>query len=145
MTLLSKRAAHLDRASESHLAHSGAIMPVSNSQVAPFKVSDFLSWQRSGSLMLSPAFQRNPTWDAGRKSFLIDTIIRGFPMPIIFLRKRKSNTKTFEPLREVVDGQQRLRTVIAFVAPNLLSDRSAGDDFAISKSHNQECNRSPHV
>jgi hypothetical protein len=103
-----------------------------------FKVSDFLSWQRSGSLVLSPQFQRNSVWKSGTKSYLIDTIVRGFPIPIIFLRDRLTDFKTFEPKREVVDGQQRLRTVIAYVAPSLVVDFEDRDDFTVRRSHNLE-------
>src|SRR5437764_1428576 len=85
-----------------------------------YRVSDFVSWQRTGSLELSPSFQRRPVWENGAKSLLIDTISRGFPMPVLFLRDSPSGLDTMEPVREVVDGQQRIRTVMSFVAPNLL-------------------------
>jgi len=111
--------------------------PIST-QKTIFKVSDFISWQRNGSLVLSPQFQRNSVWKSGTKSYLIDTIVRGFPIPIIFLRDRLTDFKTFEPKREVVDGQQRLRTIIAYVAPSLISDFEERDDFTVKRSHNLE-------
>jgi len=59
-------------------------------------------------------------------------------MPIVFLRER-TDLKTLEPVREVVDGQQRLRTLIAFIEPNLLKDyNEAKDSFTIKKGHNEE-------
>lgn len=138
MTLLPISTRKLDHDWREYLSVNGTTMPSSNSQKAPYKVSDFLLWQKSGSLILSPFFQRNPTWNAGRKSFLIDTIVRGFPMPSIFLRHRRT-TKSFDPLREVVDGQQRLRTIIAFIAPRLLDDYNPNSDgFTISKAHNED-------
>lgn len=103
-----------------------------------FKVSDFISWQRSGSLVLSPQFQRKSVWKSGTKSYLIDTIVRGLPIPIIFLRDRLTDFKTFEPKREVVDGQQRLRTIISYVAPSLIQDLEERDDFTVKRSHNPE-------
>ncbi|MCY2952221.1 MAG: DUF262 domain-containing protein [Planctomycetota bacterium] len=103
-----------------------------------YKVSDFITWQRDGSLILSPKFQRRPVWKPGAKSYLLDTIIRGLPIPIIFLRELRSDLKTFKPQREVVDGQQRIRTLISFVAPNILPHRTAHDEFQISKVHNKE-------
>jgi len=111
---------------------------VKNIQKTVFKVSDFLSWQRAGSLVLSPNFQRRPVWPKGAKSFLVDTIVRGIPIPIIFLRQRTS-PKTLEPIREVVDGQQRLRTVISFVEPTLLPDfKAERDSFTVDEVHNSE-------
>jgi len=102
-----------------------------------YRVSDFLSWQRNDSLVLSPSFQRRPVWQIGAKSFLIDTVIRGLPMPIIFLREQKTSLSTLEPCREVVDGQQRLRTIISYVEPTSLKDfNPATDAFTINKNHN---------
>ncbi|MHA1410844.1 MAG: DUF262 domain-containing protein [Candidatus Odinarchaeia archaeon] len=104
-----------------------------------YKVSDFLSWQRSGTLILSPSFQRRSVWKKGAKSYLIDTIVRGLPIPILFLRERRTDLDSFEPIREVVDGQQRIRTVISFISPNLLKDIDKDRDiFTILRSHNKE-------
>ena len=104
-----------------------------------YKVSDFVSWQRAGSLVLSPSFQRRPVWKPGAKSYLIDTIVRGLPIPVIFLRDQRSNLSSFEPKREIVDGQQRLRTVIAFVQPTSLKDYNhERDSFFVKPVHNQE-------
>ena len=103
-----------------------------------YRVSDFLSWQRDGSLELNPNFQRRPVWKKGAKSYLIDTILRGLPMPIIFLRDLQSNLSTYKASRDVVDGQQRLRTIFSFIDPKLLKDFNERDVFSISKTHNKE-------
>ena len=104
-----------------------------------YKVADFLSWRKNESLVLSPYFQRRSVWDKGAKSYLIDTVYRGLPIPIIFLRDRGVNTKTFEPIREVIDGQQRLRTLISFISPDLLKDYNADRDaFTVTKTHNPD-------
>jgi uncharacterized protein with ParB-like and HNH nuclease domain len=87
-----------------------------------YKVSDFVSWQKAKSLVLSPNFQRRSVWKPGAKSYLIDTIVRGLPIPIIFLREQRANLASLEPRREVVDGQQRIRTVLSYIAPLLLND-----------------------
>lgn len=98
-----------------------------------FRAVDFLSWQRKGNLNLRPAFQRQSVWSAQAKSYLIDTVLRGFPVPLIFLQDRTS--ENYEPVRQVVDGQQRIRTVLSFIDPSCLTDRADADDFAISKTH----------
>ena len=104
-----------------------------------YKVSDFISWQRAGSLILSPNFQRRPVWKKGAKSYLIDTMIRGLPIPVIFLRDQRSDLSSLEPKREVVDGQQRIRTVLGYIDPELLEDyQESRDAFVVSRVHNRD-------
>lgn len=98
-----------------------------------YSVADLLEWYRGGLLELNPEFQRRSIWKPGARSFLIDTILRGLPVPPIILRELKTNLKTLERRREVVDGQQRLRALIAFVMP--ASSISGGDSFTLSESH----------
>jgi uncharacterized protein with ParB-like and HNH nuclease domain len=104
-----------------------------------YKVSDFISWAKAGTLILSPSFQRRPVWPAGAKSYLLDTIVRGLPIPIIFLREKKTSLETLEPKREVVDGQQRIRTLLTFIVPKLVKNFDPNrDDFTIKKAHNKD-------
>ena len=103
-----------------------------------FSVADFMAWQKDGTLSLKPAFQRRSVWKPGAKSYFIDTVVRGLPVPIIYLRQRL-NLSSQTPAREVVDGQQRLRTILAFVNPSLLPDYSPIHDFfQIQKAHNRD-------
>ena len=103
-----------------------------------YTIADFVAWQKSGTLALSPSFQRRPVWKPDAKSFFIDTILRGLPVPIMFLRDKATDMKTLLSMREVVDGQQRIRTVLSYVAPSLLSDfKAATDLFTIKKVHNE--------
>lgn len=114
-------------------------MRISDIEKTVYKVSDFLSWQKARTLVLSPSFQRRAVWKLGAKSYLIDTIFRGLPMPIIFLREQKTSLVSFEPHREVVDGQQRIRTVISYIDASLLLDRvDAHDIFTVQSVHNKE-------
>jgi uncharacterized protein with ParB-like and HNH nuclease domain len=102
-----------------------------------YKVSDFISWQKAKTLVLVPFFQRRAVWKPGAKSYLIDTIVRGLPIPIIFLRDRRPDPDQFEPIREVVDGQQRLRTVLSYISPELLTDYAREKDFfTVKRAHN---------
>ncbi len=104
-----------------------------------YKVSDFISWAKASTLILSPAFQRRSVWPAGAKSYLMDTIVRGLPIPIIFLREQKTDLDSLEPKREVVDGQQRIRTLLSFIQPTLIKNFDpAKDSFTIKKTHNKD-------
>lgn len=102
-----------------------------------YRVSDFLSWRRQDHLDLRPSFQRGSVWTPKSKSHFIDSVFRGYPVPLIFL-KDSTNLKTYEPERIVVDGQQRLRTLIAYIDPTALGDASDADSFTVLKIHNSE-------
>jgi uncharacterized protein DUF262 len=103
-----------------------------------YKISDFLAWQKGQLLILSPYFQRRSVWSLGAKSYLLDTVVRGLPIPIIFLREQKTDLTRLEHKREVVDGQQRLRTILSFIQPKSLPNYNAARDaFQIQEVHNK--------
>ncbi|MCI0579588.1 MAG: DUF262 domain-containing protein [Chloroflexi bacterium] len=93
--------------------------------VAPYTISDFLEWDASRQLILTPKFQRRDVWSPKAKSYLIDTILRELPIPPLFIRVR-IDTSLRRAVREVVDGQQRLRTVLGYIH----------GDFPVMEVHN---------
>lgn len=117
----------------------GANVNVLQTLRTQYRVSDILSWQRDGSLQLNPYFQRRSVWKKGAKSYLIDTMLRGLPVPIIFLRDLPASVKTLKSKRDVVDGQQRIRTILSFISPNLVPDFDPlRDEFVIDRNHNSD-------
>lgn len=92
-----------------------------------YSINDFVEWDKAGQLELNPRFQRRPVWTDKAKSYLMDTIVRGKPIPKVFIRQR-INVSTKTSTREVVDGQQRLRTILSFIK----------DGFSVSKGQNPE-------
>ncbi|WP_074956155.1 DUF262 domain-containing protein [Myxococcus fulvus] len=92
-----------------------------------YSINDFVEWNKNKQLELSPKFQRRNVWSDNARSYLMDTIIRGKPIPKFFIRQ-KLNPTTKASTREVVDGQQRLRTILLFL----------DDGFQISKKHNDK-------
>jgi len=94
-----------------------------------YKVAEFLSWKKNKKLKLSPDFQRRLVWNTNSKSYLIDTIIRWLPIPLLIIRERVISLDDYEPKREVVDWQQRLNTLFEFIVD---------ESFEIKKSHNEE-------
>lgn len=83
-----------------------------------YTVSDFIEWQSKKQLVLAPEFQRGSVWTPSAKVFLIDTILNDLPMPQVYFRT-KLDAQNQTTVREVVDGQQRLRAVLEFAAGNL--------------------------
>lgn len=60
-----------------------------------------------------PSYQRNFTWDTHRKSRFIESLQMGLPIPFIFFWEM-GNGKL-----EIVDGSQRLRTILEYVRGDL--------------------------
>lgn len=92
------------------------------------QISDIVQWNEKKEIELSPRYQRNNVWNEKAKSYLIDTIIRGLPIPPIFLRQ-EIDVYTKTTSREIIDGQQRIRAILEYVID---------EKFAIKKSHNRE-------
>jgi hypothetical protein len=83
------------------------------------EIVDLMAAMRSSRLTLSPYFQRNLVWRDAHKRDFIDTIMKGYPFPQIFLARGPIDLDTMEASQAVVDGQQRLNTIRAFVDGNL--------------------------
>lgn len=66
--------------------------------------------QRKNKINPRPQYQRAPVWNLAKKQKLIDSILRGYDIPKIYLRA--SEDEDYE--HEVVDGQQRLRAIWEF-------------------------------
>ena len=90
-----------------------------------YNVSDFIEWHSKGQLELSPKFQRKSVWTERAKSYLIDTLVRGKPIPKILMTQTLLDGRN---VRTVIDGQQRMRAILDF----------RDGKFPISRAHNQE-------
>src|SRR2546426_3204849 len=97
--------------------------------IAPYPISDFMDWEFSGQLEIAPNFQRGDIWPPKAKSFLIDTILRSRPIPPLYIRLRFDPIKK-RMIRQVVDGQQRLRAVLGFIRGEFPILRVHNSDFA---------------
>ncbi len=71
----------------------------------------------------NPDFQRPAVWSLGQKQLLIDTILRGYDIPKLYWRKIGKAPEKYE----VVDGQQRLRTIFEFQAGEFHLAKNADD------------------
>jgi len=77
-----------------------------------YSVNDFREWDKSDTLVLVPKFQRRAVWSDKARSYLIDTVLRNLPVPKIFMRQYLDDAG--RTIREIVDGQQRIRTILSY-------------------------------
>src|SRR5271165_532624 len=62
-------------------------------------------------LNLDPGFQRQSVWKERDRAKLIDSILRNYPLPAIFLYKREEDG---DLVFDVIDGKQRLESIFMF-------------------------------
>ena len=87
-------------------------------------ISWFLDLHDKGQLDLDPPYQRRSVWTLTDKRFFIDTVLNNYPAPPIFLHKAIDDHG--HATYHVVDGKQRLQTIIEFAAGKL----RVPDDFS---------------
>jgi hypothetical protein len=78
----------------------------------------FYQRHKEETLILSPDFQRNPIWQQPQKEYLLETILLDLPVPEVYVVNQI--TPTGESSYVVVDGQQRLRTIIEFITEEFI-------------------------
>ena len=79
------------------------------------KVGELLEMITNDEIDLTPPYQRNFIWSKTDQVSLIDTIFKGYPLPNIFIYKRPDKKY------EMVDGQQRTRTIFKFFKGDIVS------------------------
>jgi hypothetical protein len=87
-------------------------------------VAQFCEGLESGTIVINHEYQRQPgVWPAEARSFLIETILLGFPVPKLTLHL-VTERSTRRTTSEIVDGQQRAMAVKDF----------ANDGFRLSRN-----------
>ena len=96
-------------------------------------ISDVRDWNNNKRLELRPDFQRNEVWSKAAQIMLIDTIIRGIPIPKIYIKSIMNEGNTY---RVVIDGQQRLTAILKFVQNELALGKPYEGEY-IGKKFNE--------
>lgn len=91
-------------------------------------ISNFYEQYQLEKYTFDPPYQRDMNvWDVEQKSFLLDTIFKNFPIPPIFL-EQKINPDTGITNYDVIDGKQRLSTIIGFINNEVPLPEKFGND-----------------
>ncbi|MEJ5118300.1 DUF262 domain-containing protein [Gluconobacter cerinus] len=79
-------------------------------------VSKLVDGMRTKEVFVDNSFQRRLVWTNKQKVKLIETILIGYPMPEIYFWQQPADPETGAQKRSIVDGQQRLTTMLQFVS-----------------------------
>ena len=75
------------------------------------RVRALLNGIQSGELTPRPDFQRKLVWSNKDKVAFLDTVLRGYPFPEIYIAVGEVNLETAAGTEMLVDGQQRITTL----------------------------------
>jgi len=92
----------------------------------PQSVSWFQDHYKAGRLTLRPPFQRKPVWTDKQRASLIESILLEIPVPEIYIQVTQDDDGVEE--YGVVDGQQRLRTILQFIGIEDEDDQQPDED-----------------
>lgn len=84
-------------------------------------IRDLVELIEKNQVDLNPSYQRNFIWSPKDQKELIDTIILSYPLPSFFMYKKTDGSY------EMVDGQQRSKTIFSFVKGLITSSKRTGN------------------
>jgi hypothetical protein len=77
-------------------------------------ISWFNGLKNSGSLEISPKFQRRAVWLEKERTALMDTVLKALPFPEVYIQV-VTNPENGNQIHVVVDGQQRITSILKFI------------------------------
>lgn len=78
------------------------------------KVRELITLVRTEKLIPRPEFQRRLVWSQKDKNYFLDTVLRGYPFPEIYLADGEVDLDSGEGTQLLVDGLQRVSTLIQY-------------------------------
>ena len=88
---------------------SGSIL----AEADTWAIQEFVQRARDGALNLSPSYQRADVWRTPDSQLLIESVLRGIPLPSVILLA--FDVEGLGDQYEVVDGKQRLTSILRFI------------------------------
>jgi hypothetical protein len=85
---------------------------ITEHQVKSKAIQDLINLHEDNQLNLEPGFQRQSVWQEKDRAKLIDSILRNYPLPAIFLYRRQEGGQI---IYDVIDGKQRIESIFKFM------------------------------
>lgn len=99
-----------------------AVVKISRDQYSAFEIKRMV--EDTKELQLDPDYQRNEVWSLQQKRELIESLLMGIPIPVIYVFENEQGIK------QLVDGRQRISTIIGFMNNEFsLKDLDLLDEF----------------
>ncbi|GAB3927277.1 DUF262 domain-containing protein [Mucilaginibacter myungsuensis] len=101
-----------------------------------YTIDDIRRLITSKEIAIQPKFQRRRrSWPLTAKTWLIDSIINNFPIPVIYTREFYDESN--QRVREIIDGQQRITTIIEFLNNEWVLSNNISDDSLVGATFSQ--------
>lgn len=81
---------------------------------------------KEGDIILQPKFQRKYVWNIAQASKLVESILLGFPLPVIYVSEDNDGKWI------VIDGQQRLTSIFNFMDNTFEHQNGSKTEFKLS-------------
>lgn len=102
-------------------------------EVQTLTIKQFSDYAKQGSLDLNPSYQRDSVWSVADSQKLIDSILRGIPIPSIILTQMEGGDHL-----QIVDGKQRLTAILRFIGQHPTAReyaRGLNEEAEFDKNH----------
>ena len=78
-------------------------------------ISSLVTGIRNGAIIPQPPFQRRLVWTPKHKAEFLDTVLKGYPFPEIYLANGEVDVESGRTTQLLVDGQQRMTTLRGYM------------------------------
>lgn len=96
-----------------------------NSVSTNFTIADYCNGMERGEILVNKEYQRSDqVWPLAARSYLVETILKGFPIPKLYLYQ-VTDVRSRRTYKEIVDGQQRSTAIRDFANDRLRLAKSA--------------------
>ncbi|MBK7466994.1 MAG: DUF262 domain-containing protein [Saprospiraceae bacterium] len=92
-------------------------------------IDDVVRLMNKRRFLVRPSYQRKEVINPTKASSIIESILLGITLPAIFIFKREDG------ISEVIDGQQRMLTLLGFIGSEYIDEKANQKALKIINSH----------
>lgn len=115
------------RPQESYSSISFDELRINKPEPTSVEITEFLRTIKRGRFLIRPPYQRNEVRNRKKSSSIVESLLLGIKLPPIFVFKRTDGVS------EVIDGQQRLLSIIGFMGEKYLDEKEKEQESRMNK------------